>query len=91
MLTHRFPRYIFYTNVSAGTSNFLVQGIEPVSSTLFNLINSCTEKLKIHIEDIDIVLLGTTGAGRRTDAERLELGFADYLTKEKTKLNLFRD
>jgi N-acetylglucosamine kinase-like BadF-type ATPase len=73
-----------------GPSNFLVQGIEPVSSTLFNLINSCTEKLKIHIEDIDIVLLGTTGAGRRTDAERLELGFADYLTKEKTKLNLFR-
>ena len=73
-----------------GPSNFLVQGIEPVSSTLFNLINSCTEKLKIHIEDIDIVLLGTTGAGRRTDAERLELGFADYLTKEKARLNLFR-
>ena len=73
-----------------GPSNFLVQGIEPVSSTLFNLINSCTEKLKIHIEDIDIVLLGTTGAGRRSDAERLELGFADYLAKEKTKLNLFR-
>jgi N-acetylglucosamine kinase-like BadF-type ATPase len=73
-----------------GPSNFLVQGIEPVSSTLFSLINSCTEKLKIHTEDIDIVLLGTTGAGRRTDAERLELGFADYLTKEKAKLNLFR-
>jgi N-acetylglucosamine kinase-like BadF-type ATPase len=73
-----------------GPSNFLVQGIEPVSSTLFNLINSCTEKLKIHIEDIDIVLLGTTGAGRRSDAERLELGFADYLAKEKTELNLFR-
>jgi N-acetylglucosamine kinase-like BadF-type ATPase len=74
----------------AGPSNFLVQGIEPVSSTLFNLINSCGEKFKIHIEDIDIVLLGTTGAGRRTDAERLEQGFADYLSKHKVNLKLFR-
>jgi len=73
-----------------GPSNFLVQGLEPVSSTLFNLINSCEERLKISIEEIDIVLLGTTGAGRRTDAERLEQGFANYISKQKTKLNLFR-
>jgi len=71
-------------------SNFLVRGIEPVASTLFNLINACTERLKISDQKIDIVLLGTTGAGRRTDAERLEQGFADYLSKQKVKLNLFR-
>ncbi len=73
-----------------GPSNFLVQGIEPVSSTLFNLINSCGEKLKIHIEDIDIVLLGTTGAGRRSDAERFEQGFVNFLGEKQIKLNLFR-
>ncbi len=73
-----------------GPSNFLVQGIEPVSEILFKLINSCINAVEIHIDEIKIILLGTTGAGRRSDAERLELGFADYLAKNKTSLNLFR-
>jgi len=73
-----------------GPSNFLVQGIEPVSKTLLSLIVECAEKLKISVKEIKIVLLGTTGAGRRTDAERLEHGFAQYLNKENMKLNLFR-
>ena len=73
-----------------GPSNFLVQGIEPVSKTLLSLINKCAEKLKISSTEIRIVLLGTTGAGRRTDAERLEQGFADYLSKHKVNLKLFR-
>jgi len=71
-------------------SNFLVQGIEPVSKTLLSLINECAEKLKISIKEITIVLLGTTGAGRRTDAERLEQGFEDFLNKENIKINRFR-
>ena len=73
-----------------GPSNFLVQGIEPVSENLFNLINSGLSSANISADEIKIVLLGTTGAGRRTDAERLEKGFTEYLTKHKIKLNLFR-
>lgn len=73
-----------------GASLFLVQGIEPVSEILFELINDCIKAVNISQDEIKIVLLGTTGAGRKTDAERLEQGFADYLVKQKFKLNLFR-
>jgi N-acetylglucosamine kinase-like BadF-type ATPase len=73
-----------------GPSNFLVQGIEPVSATLLNLINTCTDKLKISHEEIEFVLLGTTGAGRQSDAERLEQGFVEYLKKQDLKINRFR-
>jgi N-acetylglucosamine kinase-like BadF-type ATPase len=73
-----------------GASQFLVQGIEPVSEILFKLINDCLNAVNINPKEIKIVLLGTTGAGRRTDAERLEQGFANYLAKQKFKLNLFR-
>jgi N-acetylglucosamine kinase-like BadF-type ATPase len=72
-----------------GPSNFLVQGIEPVSEILFKLIDSCISDANINQDEIKIVLLGTTGAGRRADAERLEQGFTDYLSKRKIKLNLF--
>jgi N-acetylglucosamine kinase-like BadF-type ATPase len=74
----------------SGPSNFLVQGIEPVSATLLNLINSCINKLKISMKEIEVVLLGTTGAGRRSDAERLEQGFVEYLKKQDLKINRFR-
>ena len=73
-----------------GASHFLVQGIEPVSEILYKLINDCIKAVSINQDEIKIVLLGTTGAGRRTDAERLEQGFAEYLTKQKFKVNLFR-
>lgn len=73
-----------------GPSNFLVQGIGPVSETLLKLINSCCENSKVPLEEISIVLLGTTGAGRRSDAERLELGFNDFLADKKLTLKQFR-
>lgn len=73
-----------------GPSNFLVQGIEPVSATLLSLITSCIEKINISFTEIDVMLLGTTGAGRRSDAERLENGFINFLAEKKIKLNQFR-
>jgi N-acetylglucosamine kinase-like BadF-type ATPase len=73
-----------------GPSNFLVQGITPVAETLLKLITSCCENSKVSLEEISIVLLGTTGAGRRSDAERLEQGFSDFLAVKNVKLKLFR-
>ena len=73
-----------------GPSNFLVQGTVPVSKTLLSLINECAEKLNISRKEIRIVLLGTAGAGRRSDAERLEQVFLEYLKKEDITINCFR-
>lgn len=74
----------------AGPSNFLVQGIEVVCKTLFDLINSCLVGSKISVEEVEIILLGTTGAGRKSDAERLEQSFLDYIRKEKYFVKKFK-
>lgn len=71
-------------------SNFLIHGIEFVSANLDDLITSCTEKLNIPLKELEIVLLGTTGGGRRSDAERLEIGFKDYLAQKNIQLKSFR-
>jgi N-acetylglucosamine kinase-like BadF-type ATPase len=63
---------------SGGPSNFLMLGTETVSETLLQLISKCTTELNITEDDIAVIVLGTTGAGRRTDAERLENDFIKY-------------
>ncbi len=73
-----------------GPSNFLVQGIEPVCTTLWELIQSCLNEKKIPPNEIEFILLGTTGAGRRTDAERLEQGFLNYLKEKNLYVKNFR-
>ncbi len=75
---------------NGGASNFLVQGTSPVSNTLLNLIENCTNHLQINISDIQSVLLGTTGAGRRVDAEKLENDFNTFLKSKDIHLNNFR-
>lgn len=73
-----------------GPSNFLVAGIEKVCTILQQNIFSCIAKSAVRIEEINIILLGTTGAGRRVDAESLEIGFINYLSKQNIKLKSFR-
>ncbi|MHC1739199.1 MAG: N-acetylglucosamine kinase [Ignavibacteriaceae bacterium] len=72
-----------------GPSNFIMIGTQVVSETLLSLINQCTEALKITPEDIESVVLGTTGAGRRTDAEQLEKDFLAHCEKQNVKINDF--
>ena len=55
-----------------GPSNFLVIGTETVAETILNLLNDCTSSQKISSNDIEAIVLGTTGGGRRNDAELLE-------------------
>lgn len=73
-----------------GPSTFLLQGTEKVSETLLNLILECVEKAKISVEAIEAVLIGTTGAGRRSDAERLEEGFTKYAKERGYSFKIFR-
>jgi len=68
-------------------SNFLMLGIEPVCQTIYNLICESLENQKLQFDQISTVVLGTTGAGRRTDAELLEKGFNEFLSQRNIKLN----
>jgi len=67
---------------TGGPSNFLMLGTTKVAEMLFSLITECKEKLNAEYDDFVSIVLGTTGAGRRVDAEKLEIAFSEYaLTK----------
>lgn len=73
-----------------GPSNFLVFGLENVCENLFQLINQCIENLAIEFKDIDVIVLGTAGAGRESDAKNLEDSFENYLKERGIKPPLFK-
>ena len=74
---------------TGGASNFLVIGTEKVSETIFNLIQSCKQQVGISFSDISSIVLGTTGAGRRNDAEKLENAFKEYSHNHGADLDFF--
>ncbi|MFA5803287.1 MAG: BadF/BadG/BcrA/BcrD ATPase family protein [Melioribacteraceae bacterium] len=61
-----------------GPSNFLLIGTQQVSETIFSLIHESITYLKISLGDVASILIGTTGAGRQSDAEKLKADFIQY-------------
>ncbi|MFA6596147.1 MAG: BadF/BadG/BcrA/BcrD ATPase family protein [Ignavibacteriaceae bacterium] len=74
----------------AGPSNFLILGTEKVSGTILELIDTCRTYLHVDYEAISTVVLGTTGAGRRPDAELLENDFQSFLKQKNISPINFR-
>jgi N-acetylglucosamine kinase len=72
-----------------GPSNFLVFGLDKVTQSLFNLITDCVKQADIDLSKIDSILLGTAGAGRRADAERLENSFIQKSNESNISINKF--
>lgn len=56
----------------AGPSNFLAFGLDNVTKTIFNLLTDCTKNLKCNFSDFSSIVIGTAGAGRKEDADRLK-------------------
>lgn len=73
-----------------GPSNFLVFGLEKVSKSLLQTVSEISRIANIKPAEISTILLGTAGAGRRTDAERLEKSFIKESTNLNHSINDFR-
>jgi len=71
-------------------SNFLIQGVDKVSAMIAGLIKESVENLNITYSDIGGFVIGTTGAGRRVDAELLENGIAEIFKNDKIDITKFR-
>jgi len=71
-------------------SNFLVIGAEKVSETILNLVNDITSSQNISSADIDSIVLGTTGGGRRNDAELLENQINNDAKLKSISINKFK-
>lgn len=73
-----------------GPSNFLMLGTEKVSETILSLVEQSKSALNCEYGDFAAIVLGTTGAGRRNDAEMLENAFNKYINEKGITLNCFR-
>lgn len=74
---------------SGGPSNFLIIGTEKVSETVLGLIIEAKEKLNIANNQIAAILIGTTGAGRVNDANKLKNDFLKYAESQGEVYNYF--
>jgi N-acetylglucosamine kinase-like BadF-type ATPase len=63
-------------------SNFLIIGVEETVANLFAAIEECLFELKGDFSDVKQIVVGVAGAGRKDDAELLEMSFKDYADNE---------
>lgn len=75
---------------TGGPSNFLMLGNEKVSETILELIKQCAENQNISFDDIEAIVLGTTGGGRRSDAESLEISILEAAKSKNLTLKKLR-
>ncbi len=78
---------VFRTN--GGGTNFLIQNIETTCENILSIIAECCGSLGISYSDLDKILIGTAGAGRKDDAEKLKNAFNDFCAGKNIRLNSF--
>lgn len=72
-----------------GPSNFLIIGTQIVSQTILDLISQTVNSLNISYDQIESMLIGTTGAGRPDDAQKLKNDFISYAESKGHKFKSF--
>lgn len=72
-----------------GPSNFLLIGTQIVSETILSLILESTSYLNISTDQIASILIGTTGAGRQSDAQKIKNDFLQYAESKGYSFNSF--
>lgn len=62
----------------SGPANFLIIGTEKVAKTISDLILDVCNEAEVNINNIEVVCIGLTGAGRESDAEKIKKAIQDY-------------
>ncbi|MBS4034427.1 MAG: hypothetical protein KGZ85_08190 [Ignavibacterium sp.] len=75
---------------TGGPSNFLMLGNDKVAETILALITECVQNQKIDSNAIESIVLGTTGGGRRSDAESLENSINEITISKSIALKNFK-
>lgn len=66
---------------SSGPANFLIIGTDKVAKTISDLILDLCNEAEVNIQNIEVVCMGLTGAGREEDAEKIRTAVLDYWQK----------
>lgn len=72
-----------------GPSNFLAFDINNVSNSILELLIKLTEGAKISLGNVQSVLIGTAGAGRKDDVQRLKNSLIEKAKKNGITINNF--
>ena len=70
-------------------SNFLVFDLQDVAKSVYNLINKVCTKTNINRNEVEAILIGTAGAGRKEDARKLVKATLDFAKSQNSILNNF--
>ncbi|MEE9429515.1 MAG: BadF/BadG/BcrA/BcrD ATPase family protein [Melioribacteraceae bacterium] len=76
--------------IQSGPSHFLTIGVDVVSETIVGLIQACLTNGNISSNELSAIVLGTTGAGRVADAEKLELAVNKLAKTNNLDLPVFK-
>ena len=69
-----------------GSANFQMLGVETVAKSLVELIYELINGANCQTSDVELVVIGITGAGREKDRERIYTGIVNYAEVEKISL-----
>jgi N-acetylglucosamine kinase-like BadF-type ATPase len=76
---------IHYTT-TGGAANYLVTGADGTSKIILTLLNDCIRKFNNDSSDIENIVIGAAGAGRKEDADKLKHLLLETLSREGVKL-----
>jgi len=76
---------IIYT-ATGGAANFLVTGTDGTSKIILSLLKDCIRKSNISYSDIEKIVIGAAGAGRKKDAEKLESSLVEIFSADGIKI-----
>ncbi|MCH7773591.1 MAG: hypothetical protein IH784_04185, partial [Bacteroidetes bacterium] len=72
---------ILYTT-TGGAANFLVTGTDGTSRIILSLLNDCIRKFNTDYSEIEKIVIGAAGAGRKKDAEKLESSLLEIFSAD---------
>ena len=76
---------ILYTTTD-GAANFLVTGTDGTSKIILSLLNDCIKKSNADYSEIEQMVIGAAGAGRKKDVEKLESSLHEIFSSDGIKI-----
>ena len=74
------------SKTSAKGGNPLVIGIKNTAKNILSSIKKCNKKLKVNFKDVEMLVVGSTGMGRKKDADNLLAELKKILKIKKIKV-----
>jgi len=64
--------------LTSGPGNFLIIGIDNAARTISELILDICNQAEVSSQNVEVICIGLTGAGRESDAERMKNGLIEF-------------